>query len=54
MSYTLRNFKILRSSVQNDRNCKWVVYKNGNLIKTFSTKLKAIHFVKVKFMTEKG
>jgi len=50
MSYKFRNFKVLRSSVQGDKNCKWVVYKNGNLLRTFPTKLKAVQFVDIEIM----
>lgn len=48
----IRNLKVLRSSVQGDKNCKWVVYNNGNLIRTFPTKHKAVQFAKVTFMFE--
>ena len=48
----IRNLKVLRSAVQGDKNCKWVVYNNGNLIRTFPTKHKAVQFAKVTFMFE--
>ncbi len=50
MNFRFRNWKVLRSTVQNDRNCKWVVYNNGNLVRTFPTKQKAVNFVNISIM----
>ena len=50
MNYNLRNWNVIRSSVQNDKNCKWVAYHNGNLVRTFPTKHKAVQFVNISIM----
>ena len=50
MNFKFRDWKVIRSSILNDKSCKWVAYHNGNLIRTFPTKQKAIQFVNISIM----
>jgi len=50
MNFKFRDWKVIRSSIQNDKSCKWVAYHNGNLVRTFPTKHKAVQFVNISIM----